>query len=296
MRNTVKTAVLLAALGGILVLGGGLVAGGTGAWIGLAIGLAFVGGSYWFSDTLALKAARARPGHRGRGPPSCTRSCVSCPSGPACPMPRVYVDARPAGQRLRDRPQPGPRRRGGHRGHPARPSTSASCGACSPTSSCTSRNRDILIGSVAAAVAMGITFIARLAMFGAHVRRRATTDDGGKPSALLAMALLAPVAAMLIQLSVSRTPRVRGRRRRRPPRRRRRAAGVARSRSSTVGRDHADGRQPGDGEQVHREPAVGRRPGRARGGAAGRLFSTHPPVEERIARLRAMHPEVAGVR
>src|SRR5437660_573202 len=56
-KNTIKTYVLLAALGGLLVVIGGGVAGGSGALVGLVIGLVFVGASYWFSDKLAPIAA-----------------------------------------------------------------------------------------------------------------------------------------------------------------------------------------------------------------------------------------------
>lgn len=60
VKNTLKTTVLLAGLGGLFVAVGGLLGGSGGAAIGLLIGLALVGGSYWFSDKLALKAARAQ--------------------------------------------------------------------------------------------------------------------------------------------------------------------------------------------------------------------------------------------
>ena len=59
-KNTMKTGVLLAGLGGLIVAVAGLLGGSTGLYIGLAIALVMVGGSYWFSDKLALKAARAR--------------------------------------------------------------------------------------------------------------------------------------------------------------------------------------------------------------------------------------------
>src|SRR5689334_18514491 len=61
MINNIKTAVILAGLGGILILIGGLLGGTTGLVIGLGIGLLVVGVSYWKSDVLAIKAARARP-------------------------------------------------------------------------------------------------------------------------------------------------------------------------------------------------------------------------------------------
>ena len=57
--NTIKTYTLLAALGGFLILVGGAAGGSGGLMIGLLLGLVLVGGSYWFSDTIAVKAARA---------------------------------------------------------------------------------------------------------------------------------------------------------------------------------------------------------------------------------------------
>ena len=59
-RNTMKTAVLLAAIGGLLVLVGSALGGSGGAVIGLMLGLLVVGGSYWFSDRIAVRAAGAR--------------------------------------------------------------------------------------------------------------------------------------------------------------------------------------------------------------------------------------------
>ncbi len=65
-KNTIKTVVLLALIGGLFMAVGQLLGGGGGLVIGLLLGLALVGFSYWKSDTVAIKAARAVPGHRSR--------------------------------------------------------------------------------------------------------------------------------------------------------------------------------------------------------------------------------------
>ena len=62
MRNALKTAVLLAALGALFMVIGGLLGGTTGLVIGLGFGLLFCGGSYWFSDKLAIKAGAGGAG------------------------------------------------------------------------------------------------------------------------------------------------------------------------------------------------------------------------------------------
>ena len=77
VRNTLKTAVLLAGLGGILIVIGGLLGGQAGILIGAAIGFAFVGVSYWKSDAIAIRAARAVPADRAPRCPSTTPSCGS---------------------------------------------------------------------------------------------------------------------------------------------------------------------------------------------------------------------------
>src|SRR4051812_20206718 len=89
-KNTIKTYVLLAALGGFLVLIGGALRGSGGASLGLVIGLAFCGGSYWFSDRLAIKAARAVPVTE-QEMPDYYRIVRELTQKADMPMPKLYV-------------------------------------------------------------------------------------------------------------------------------------------------------------------------------------------------------------
>ena len=85
MSNALKTTVVLAGLAGLMLAVGSLFGQG-GLVIGFVLAIATVGGSYWFSDRLALMSARATPVPRRRCR-STTPSCGTSPSGPACPCP-----------------------------------------------------------------------------------------------------------------------------------------------------------------------------------------------------------------
>jgi len=195
MRNAAKTAIFLALLGG-LFMGLGLLFGGeTGLVIGLVIGLVFVGSSYWFSDTLAIKAARAVPANREELP-QVYKIVEELAHRADMPMPRIYVspDAQPNAFATGRSPQ-----------HAAVAVTRGILqvldedelrGVLAHELSHV-RNRDILIGSVAAAVAMGILFVSRFALF--------FGDDDTNPIAAIAMVILAPLAAMLLQAALSRS-------------------------------------------------------------------------------------------
>jgi heat shock protein HtpX len=202
MHNTAKTAILLAGLGGLLVVVGGGIAGSSGAVIGLVIGLVFVGGSYWFSDKLAIKAARAVPANESQHPQYfATMRELSALAG--IPMPALYVSPSP---------QPNAFATGRNPEHAAVAVTEGLMrtldwdeirGVLAHEISHVG-NRDILISSVAAAIAMGITFVARMAMWGAMFGG-GRSDDDNNPIGMLAMALLAPVAAGLMQMALSRS-------------------------------------------------------------------------------------------
>jgi Zn-dependent protease with chaperone function len=118
LKNTLKTTVLLAGLGGLLIAVGGILGGATGATIGLLIALVVVGGSYWFSDKLALKAAAAQIVTEQQAPELYRMVAGLRPAGRPADAGRRHLP-RPAAQRLRHGPQPEPRRRVLHAGHPA---------------------------------------------------------------------------------------------------------------------------------------------------------------------------------
>jgi heat shock protein HtpX len=279
-KNTIKTYVLLAALGGLLVIVGSLIGGGSGAIIGLVIGLIFCGGSYWFSDSLAIRAARAQPVTEAEMP-EYYRIVRELTTYAGMPMPKLYVTP--------DR-QPNAFATGRNPEHAA---VAVTAGILEVLSWDELRgvlahelshvgNRDILIGSVAAAIAMGITFISRIflwtAMFGGDRR------NNNNPLAAIGMLvslILAPLAAALIQMAVTR--------------------------SREYEADRSGARLIGDGEPLARalakiEAAAARIPMNVTPAEAtlfiinpltGRdvqfknLFMTHPPTADRIARLRS---------
>jgi heat shock protein HtpX len=279
-RNTFKTFVLLAGLGGLMVVIGSSFGRG-GAVIGLGLGLVMVGGSYWFSDKLAIKAARAVPADEA-AMPEYFRIVRELSAQAGMPMPALYVtpDLQPNAFATGRNPE-----------HAAVAVTAGILqildwdelrGVLAHELSHVG-NRDILIGSVAAAVAMGITFIARMAMWGAMFgggdRDR---EGGGGIFGLLAVSLLAPVAAGVLQMALSRS----------------RELEADRTGAALIGDGEPLARALLKLEQGARRIPMEVRPEQAQAyivnPLTGRdvqfanLFRSHPPTEERVARLRSM--------
>ena len=277
-KNTIKTYVLMAALGGFLVLIGGVLFKGAGAAIGLAIGLVFVGGSYWFSDRIAIAASRAKPVTESEAP-ALYRMIREVATAARVPMPRVYMtpDIQPNAFATGRDPE-----------HAAVAVTRGITELLTQDElrgviaheMAHVRNRDILIGSVAAAIAMGITFVARMAMWGAMFGGGDDEDGGGNIFGLIFMMVLAPIAAMLLQMAISRSREFEADRTGaafiNDPEPLARALEKMQLAAKKIPMDV----NPAQASMYIVNPLSGRRVQFAN------LFMTHPPTEERIARLR----------
>jgi heat shock protein HtpX len=277
VKNTFKTFVLLAGLGGLLVILGQLLWGGTGAIIGFAVGILFVGFSYWNSDKLAIRAARAKPVTEQEMPEyyAIVRELTQ---QAGMPMPKLYVtpDEQPNAFATGRNPE-----------HAAVAVTQGILrildwnelrGVLAHEISHVG-NRDILIGSVAAAIATGITLIANFLQFSAFFGG-GDDDEGTNPIALLALAILAPLAAGLLQMALSRSREYEA------DRSGARLVGDGEPLARALQKLEVGARQiPMDIDPAHASafivnPLTGRRMSFAT------LWRTHPPTEDRVARLR----------
>ena len=285
-KNTMKTTVLLAGMGGLIVAVAGIIGGGSSAslTIGLAIAFVMVGGSYWFSDKLALRSAKATVIGRDDSP-EFYDMVASLAQRADLPMPRVAVS-----------PSEQPNAFATGRG----PKHAVVCATTGLLQSMPReeieavmahelmhvKHRDILIGSVAAAIATAISYIAQMAMFASMFGGSNNDDDRPNPIAMLMMSLLAPIAASLIQMSISRS----------------REFEADRGAAELLGSGHQLADALGRIEMLAARRPMAVAPAQAqayihnplnelsggRNAGMARLFSTHPATEERIARLRAM--------
>lgn len=281
-RNYVKTAMLMAFLIALLAMGGSLLGGYRGMLLFGAIGLVFNFLSYWYSDRIALMAHRAQPVERSQLP-EVYEIVERLTRKAGMPMPRLYLI--PA-------MTPNAFATGRNPSHAAVAVTEGILrildrnqleGVLAHELSHV-RNRDILIATIAAAVAGLISTIGYVIRWGALFGGMRRDDDrGGSALELLAWAILAPILALVIQLAVSRS----------------REYGADASGAALLGDPEPLAQallQLERGNEAIPYPYGG--PATAHlfivqpfTGAAGRimnLFSTHPPIEERVRRLRGM--------
>ncbi|MEL7157663.1 MAG: M48 family metalloprotease, partial [Actinomycetota bacterium] len=202
MANGLKTAVLLAGLSGIIMLGGAQFGSG-GLVIAFVLSLVMMGGSFWFSDRLAIRSARAVEVDPVRLP-QYHAIMVELTQTAGMPMPRLYVS-----------PEQQPNAFATGRG----PNHAAVCvteGLLRTLSweeirgvlaheLAHIKNRDILIGSVAATIATAISFLAQFAYFAQFFGGGRDDDRDSNPFVLLAFAIFAPLAAGVLQMAISRS-------------------------------------------------------------------------------------------
>jgi len=259
-------------------MGIGSFFGQVGLFIGLAIGLVIVGGSYWFSDKIAVKAAGAKPVTEQEAPRLyATVRELTQQSG--MPMPKLYIS--PAAQ-------PNAFATGRNPRHAAVAVTEGILQVLDEDELrgvlahelAHIKHRDILIQSVAATIGAAITYLGYMLLwFGG--------DENDSPLGLvasLALVLLAPIAATIIQLSISRQREYAA------DARGAAICGNPESLASALLRlEQGAAAIPMHVNQAA-EPLYIVKP--FSGGGFSKLFSTHPPIEERVRRLRQMRPSL----
>jgi heat shock protein HtpX len=271
MANGLKTALLLGLMSALVLAIGELLGGSNGLIMAFGFAALMNFGSYWFSDKIVLRMYRAQP----VGPEHALYRMVERLTARAnLPMPKVYII-----------PDPSPNAFATGR-NPSHAAVAATEGILKVLSDhelegviahelAHVKNRDILTSSVAATMAAAIMMLARMAMFFGGGRDE--NGRGANPIVLLAMMILAPLAAMLIQMAISRS----------------------REFAADAGGAAIAGNPYGLADALRKIDAVSKRvpldanPATAHmfivkpfsGGGITSLFSSHPPTEARIQAL-----------
>lgn len=274
--NTLKTASLMVGLTLVLVWAGAAFGGQSGMTIALILALAMNGFSYWFSDKIVLKMYKAREVSESEAPE--LHSIVRRLSQKAeLPMPKVYII---------DQDQPNAFATGRNPSHAAVAVTTGIMRILEREELegvighelAHIKHRDILIGTVAATVAAAISYLAHMAQWAMIFGGR--DDDDGNPLVAIVMMIVAPIAAMLIQMAISRSREYAA------DSGGAEIAGNPRHLASALKKLHmASQKVP-----MKAEPATAHMfiVSPLSGGKMTKLFSTHPPMEERVSRLESL--------
>jgi heat shock protein HtpX len=282
--NGVKTTLLLGLLSGILIVGGRAIAGEQGLMYGLILALGMNFFSYFFSEKIALMSARAQPVSETQNTDVYARLhpiVADLSTRMGIPMPKLWVT-----------PDASPNAFATGR-NPKHASVAVTAGILQlmDNEELTAvlahelghvKNRDILISSIAATLGAAITFLAQMAIwFGGG--RRYGGNRSRNPLGGLAMILVAPMAAGLIRMAISRTREFSA------DATSARTLGNAQPMINALAKLDSIGRQiplqtsPSMSHMYIMKPFSG--------GLLFRMFSTHPPTEKRIAALRRLQSE-----
>ena len=279
MSNMFKTAILLGVLTALLVLIGGALGGQEGMLVAFVFALAMNFASYWFSDKLVLTMYGAKPIEEAQAP-GLYRIVRTLATRAGISMPRVYLIASET---------PNAFATGRNPQHAAVAVTEGILRMLDEQELegvlahelAHVKNRDVLIATIAATLAGAITYLAHMAQWAAMFGgRRDDEEGGGSVFGAILMAILAPIAAMLIQMAVSRAREYQA------DATGARLAGQPSGLANALGKLHTASQlvpmqaSPATAHLFIVNPLSG--------GSWVTLFSTHPPIEERIARLRGM--------
>jgi len=279
MGNTLKTTFLLAVLTILFVLVGKAIGGQSGMVIAFGLAIVMNVGSYWFSDKIVLRMYRAREVTEAEAP-QLHGTVRRLATAAGVPMPKVCIIPEES---------PNAFATGRNPAHAAVAVTEGIVRILSPDElegvlaheMAHVKNRDILIGTVAATLAGAIMMLANMAKFAAIFGGGSRDDrEGGGGLELLVMAILAPLGAMLVQMAVSRS----------------REYLADETGARFCGRPEALARALEKISGWSRQVPMDASPATAHmfilsplsGGGLMSLFSTHPPVEKRIERLLAL--------
>ncbi|MEE9934204.1 MAG: zinc metalloprotease HtpX [Deltaproteobacteria bacterium] len=276
--NTLKVILLLSVLSGMLIVIGYLVARGAGVVIALVLSVLMNFGGYWFSDTIVLKMYNARPVAQAEAP-GLYDAVADLSQKAQIPMPKVYVIASDA---------PNAFAAGRNENHAAVAVTSGLLYLMSRNELegvvahelSHIKHKDILISTLAATVAGAVVLLSRWSVFFG-------SDEGGLLGAV-AIAVIAPVAAALVQAAISRSREYEADAGSAAITGNPQALAAALLKLSAAGRQKPLQANPATAHLFIVNPLSGE--------TIMSWFSTHPPIEKRVARLLAMQSAGSGKR
>ncbi|MCL4873751.1 zinc metalloprotease HtpX [bacterium] len=276
--NGLKTGILMLTLTLMLVAVGAVIGGQSGMTIALVLAFGMNFFSYWFSHKIILKMYGAKPVSEAEAP-ELYSMVARLSSAAGLPMPGVYI---------MDQPQPNAFATGRNPAHGVVAVTTGLMKLLSREELegviahelAHIKHRDILVGTIAASFAGAISYLAQMAQWAMIFGGRSNDRDGGSPIAAIVMMIVGPIAAMLVQMAISRSREYKA------------DEGGATIAGNPLYLANALRKLHMASQRIPMEasPATSHMfiVNPLSGGAFFKLFSTHPPIEERVKRLESM--------